>query len=106
MLATDLPMSPVRAALAEVETALGPQQQQAFTFAPTAPTGAAAAAAAGAAAAPRAAAQPAAAASVSVPRNTAVVLPVTPDTEVPDWFFQATGAELKEMWCVLRMRTV
>lgn len=44
-----------------------------------------------------AAAAPAAAspAALSVPRETQVLLPAVPDTEVPDWFFERTGAEVK-----------
>jgi len=30
-----------------------------------------------------------------VPRQTQVLLPVTPDTQVPDWFFERTGADVK-----------
>lgn len=39
------------------------------------------------------------------PRNTQVVLPVTPDTEVPDWFFERTGADVKaEYFAVVKKR--
>jgi len=46
------------------------------------------------------------AASVQQPveRNTQVVLPAAPDTEVPDWFFQRTGAEVKAEWQALAKR--
>ncbi|GFR51063.1 hypothetical protein Agub_g13387 [Astrephomene gubernaculifera] len=66
-------------------------------------------AATGAATATAAACAPAAAAAgvAAVPeveRCTQVLLPATPDTEVPEWFFERTAAELKSQWAALQRR--
>lgn len=48
---------------------------------------------------------PTAAAVPPVTRDTQVLLPAAPDVEVPDWFFERTGAELKaEYMSMLRQR--
>ncbi|KAF8072692.1 PUX2 [Scenedesmus sp. PABB004] len=93
------------AALAAEREQAAPAEQerrpaQAREGAQLAPGGAAPAGAAAAAAA--AEAVPAA---PRVERDTQVLLPATPDTEVPDWFFERTGAEVKaEFMDALRRR--
>jgi hypothetical protein len=64
------------------------------TATPTAAAGAAVASLAAAAGVP----------GVSVPRETQVLLPAAPDTEVPDWFFERTGAELKAEYTAMVRR--
>lgn len=40
-----------------------------------------------------------------IPRDTLVLLPAAPDTTVPDWFFERTGAELKaDYMAMLKVR--
>jgi hypothetical protein len=41
---------------------------------------------------------------VSGPRVTQVLLPAAPDTAVPDWFFERTGAELKAEYTTMVRR--
>jgi hypothetical protein len=77
------------------------QQQQAASTPPETATPTAAAGAAVACSAAAAAGVP----GVSVPRETQVLLPAAPDTQVPDWFFERTGAELKvEYTAMVRRR--
>jgi hypothetical protein len=86
----------------------GLQQRASVTKQPqevTASTHSSQTAATPATAAPAAAAAAAAAASsISTPRETQVLLPAAPDTEVPDWFFERTGAELKAEYLAIVKR--
>ncbi|GLI63442.1 hypothetical protein VaNZ11_006333 [Volvox africanus] len=59
---------------------------------------------AGAAGAPSLSATAAAssvATSSAIERCTQVLLPAAPDTKVPDWFFERTGAEIREQWAAI-----
>ncbi|GIL78005.1 hypothetical protein Vretifemale_7458 [Volvox reticuliferus] len=51
------------------------------------------------------AAAPAVASSAATPsaieRCTQVLLPTAPDVEVPDWFFERTGAEIRAQWAAI-----
>jgi hypothetical protein len=90
-----------QAALAQQAAQQQTSSQQLVTSTPPAtatPTAAAGAAVASSAAA--AAGVP----GVSSPRETQVLLPAAPDTEVPDWFFERTGAELKAEYTAMVRR--
>jgi hypothetical protein len=127
----DAKLSYVEAGIIQLQTAMSAaaapnnQQQQhtqqsAGAAVPSAASGAAGAvatsppgvgfsgtAAAGGGAAGTAAAAAGAAATVApaVDRKTLVLLPAAPDTEVPEWFFQRTAAEVKaEFMSLLRQR--
>ncbi|GIL66753.1 hypothetical protein Vafri_20206, partial [Volvox africanus] len=39
--------------------------------------------------------------SSAIERCTQVLLPAAPDTKVPDWFFERTGAEIREQWAAI-----
>jgi UBX domain-containing protein 6 len=66
------------------------------------PTGSSSSTQAAAAAASSSAAAAAAVVPAAVPRDTRVLLPAAPDTEVPDWFFERTTADIKAEFMHLR----
>lgn len=119
----DAKLSQVEAGLLQLQLALQaaqeaqqqqPGQQQTPPAAPRAgqparptssPAAAGPAVAASAAAATGTMPAPAAAAPQTVSRNTLVLLPAAPDTDVPEWFFERTAAEVKsEFMALLRTR--